>query len=644
MTSAELHTALAQHFGHHAFRPKQEEIVAALCGGNSAFALLPTGAGKSLCYQLPAILRQQGGHGTTLVISPLIALMQDQVQALKKRGVVAERLDSTLSKEEAAAVLRRFAAGELTLLYIAPERLLNPTFARILPTVKIGLVAIDEAHCISEWGHNFRPDYLRIAKVVADLALGPVLALTATATPQTAEAIRQSFAISPENVFQTSFLRQNLHLHVTPLTAEKRLGRVLALLKPKEARPAIVYVTLQETSEWLATQLAARKLKARAYHAGLADEHRSEAQEAFMAGKCDVIVATIAFGMGIDKANVRSVLHYNLPKTLENYQQETGRGGRDGLPAHCELLACGDDQTVLENFVHGDRPTDSSVRMLLDFLLRQGSSVELSSWQAAGIYDIRPGVLETILTVLELAGILEFEERFYDAWEVKLLRPLDAVLAGRELAERLFIQQVWAKGEERGHLRKLLELTSIAAQLEKSPTEIQGLLEGLQGSNDAALRPYRPRQRYRVRTRESVAALLSQLELRFNQQEEHDIARIQQLVDFALASGCRTQRLLAYFGEALPQPCGSCDLCQQKASTLPELPTSERRQLTVDDVARIQRMCDEKHPALRSPRALARFLCGIASPAAAREKLQKHELFGSLAKVPFRDVLGQILA
>ncbi|MEY4483956.1 MAG: hypothetical protein RL693_1408, partial [Verrucomicrobiota bacterium] len=342
-------TTLQENFGHPAFRDGQEPVIQALLEGRSALAIFPTGGGKSLCYQLPALLLD----GLTLVISPLIALMKDQVEALRAKGIAAARLDSSLSAEEVQQVYADMKAGALKLLYIAPERLMNESFMGRLGRTRIGLLAIDESHCISEWGHNFRPEYLRLANVAKQLKLHPVLALTATATPGVAKDIAKAFHIAEADCIQTPFHRRNLALHITPCAAGERLGLLTQKMAKEKRFPAIVYVTLQQTAEQVATHLSKQGINARAYHAGLPDEHRAEVQEQFMGGAVDVIVATIAFGMGIDKANIRAVYHYNLPKTLENYQQEIGRAGRDGNASHCEMMACGDDLIVLENFVYG---------------------------------------------------------------------------------------------------------------------------------------------------------------------------------------------------------------------------------------------------------------------------------------------------
>ena len=404
-------------FGHGGFRPGQREVVEGLMAGRSMLAVFPTGGGKSLCYQLPALLLD----GVTLVISPLIALMKDQVDALRARGIQAARLDSTLSPDEYAGVMAAVRSGELRLLYVAPERLANEGFRHQLARMKLAMVAIDEAHCISEWGHNFRPDYLKLARLCRDLKVPRVLCLTATATPAVAEDICREFGIGEEDHVRLSFHRQNLDLRVTPVVAGERKGVLLEKVRQVDG-PVVVYVTLQHTAEEVATYLQRSGVAAQAYHAGMSDEFRVSAQERFMSGEVRVIVATIAFGMGIDKADIRAVFHYNLPKSLENYTQETGRAGRDGKPSVCEMLACGDDLVTLENFTYGDTPTPEAVRQLVDHVLRRGREFDVSVYELSTVNDTRPLVVTTLLTYLELEGVIEATRPFYATWSVRLLR------------------------------------------------------------------------------------------------------------------------------------------------------------------------------------------------------------------------------
>src|SRR5262245_11327918 len=330
---------LAEHFGFDTFRPGQEQVVEALLAGRSALAVFPTGAGKSLCYQLPALLLD----GVTLVVSPLIALMKDQIDFLARRGIEAARLDSSLDASDQRDISERLRAGSLKLLYVAPERFNNERFLGQLARTRISLFAVDEAHCISEWGHNFRPDYLKLAERARELDAERVLALTATATPAVVADIRAGFGIEERDAVVTGFYRPHLTVLTTPVAAGERDGRLVERLRERRPGSTIVYVTLQRTSLRVAALLAAAGLPARSYHAGMSAEERVAVQEWWTGSPRAIVVATIAFGMGIDKADVRYVYHYNLPKSLESYSQEIGRAGRDGAESVCELLACPDD-------------------------------------------------------------------------------------------------------------------------------------------------------------------------------------------------------------------------------------------------------------------------------------------------------------
>ena len=283
-------------FGFSEFRPGQRPVIEALLAGKPALAVFPTGGGKSLCYQLPALALE----GVTLVVSPLIALMKDQIDFLCSRGIEAARLDSSLSLAEACEVTDRLRAGLLKLLYVAPERFNNERFLSQLKRTKIALFAIDEAHCISEWGHNFRPDYLKLAEAARDLGVERVLALTATATPAVVEDICAGFGIERECAFVTGFYRSNLELRATPVPATERDALLLERLRAREPGPTIVYVTLQRTAEWVAADLESAGLAARPYHAGMESAERTDVQDWWMASDRGIVVATIAFGMGIE--------------------------------------------------------------------------------------------------------------------------------------------------------------------------------------------------------------------------------------------------------------------------------------------------------------------------------------------------------
>jgi ATP-dependent DNA helicase RecQ len=332
-----LHDTLQQVFGLHSFRPGQQEIIELVTQGGDAFVLMPTGAGKSLCYQLPALQRE----GLGIVISPIISLMKDQVDALRANGVKAAMYNSSLGLSEAMSVLDRLHNGELDLLYVAPERMMRSDFINRLQSINLGLIAIDEAHCVSQWGHDFRPEYAALGELRQHFENVPFIALTATADPQTREDIVRVLNLTGAQRFISSFDRPNIRYSV--LEKHKPLNQLLSFLATQKDQSGIIYALSRKRVEEIANALSDRGFSAAAYHAGLTPNTRKNVQEQFIRDDLSIVVATVAFGMGIDKPNVRFVVHYDLPRHIEGYYQETGRAGRDGLPAEALLLFGGQD-------------------------------------------------------------------------------------------------------------------------------------------------------------------------------------------------------------------------------------------------------------------------------------------------------------
>ncbi len=464
-----------------------------LLAGESAAAVFPTGGGKSLCYQLPALMLP----GVTLVVSPLIALMKDQIDALTARGINARRLDSSLGIEEYRDVMAQLRDGTLRLLYVAPERFNNERFRESLRHIRISLFAVDEAHCISEWGHNFRPDYLKLAGFAREFGAERVLALTATATPPVLDDICRLFDIKPQCATRTGFYRANLGIDTLVVDAGDRDQILLDGLRSQPSGPAIVYVTLQRTAEEVAQRLADAGLPARAYHAGLKDEVRSATQEWFMAADRAIVVATIAFGMGVDKADIRAVYHYNLPKSLENYSQEIGRAGRDGRPALCRMLVCPDDLNVLENFIYGDSPDESPIRELIERLFNQGDDFDVSLYGLSTETDIRPLVLRTLLTYLELEGYLQGGTPFYADYSFKPLQCSSEILGRFEGERRTFLAGIF-RHAVKGRTWFKLDIGQTAVTLGSSRERIISALDWLAQQGLLEVKAAGIRHRYRV--------------------------------------------------------------------------------------------------------------------------------------------------
>src|SRR6266702_1841700 len=347
--------ALKKYFGYDEFRPLQEEIVTDALAGRDVFALMPTGGGKSLCFQLPALMRD----GLTIVVSPLISLMKDQVDALQTSGIAATFLNSALNATEARTRLRGLHRSEYRLLYVAPERLMLEHFLENAKRWNTVQIAIDEAHCISEWGHDFRPEYRELAKLRTFFPHVPIMALTATATERVRKDIVQQLELRDALCYVASFNRPNLAYRVIPKSAPYE--QVLAFIRGRPNESGIVYCASRKSADSLATRLGEDAISAKPYHAGLTTAERTKNQELFLRDDARVITATIAFGMGINKLNVRFVAHYDLPKNLESYYQETGRAGRDGLPSECVLLFSASDVAKQIHFI--EEKSESEARI-----------------------------------------------------------------------------------------------------------------------------------------------------------------------------------------------------------------------------------------------------------------------------------------
>lgn len=424
---------LHQYFGFRKFLEGQESVIDTLLKGRDALVIMPTGSGKSLCYQLPALVLQ----GVTVVVSPLIALMKDQVDSLVEKKIPATFINSSISQPDMDDRIRRMTGGEFRLVYIAPERFKSERFVRALATLSIALLAVDEAHCISQWGHDFRPDYLRLKWALKDLGQPQVVALTATATPEVRQDIVEQlglgkFGRQPPEVFVSGFARHNLTLAValTKNRAEK-LARIAQTVR--KLNNGIIYCATRKNVERVAAHLGKEGVRCVAYHGGMTDEQRTKAQAEFMSGKFNVAVATNAFGMGIDRPDLRFVVHYDIPGSVEAYYQEAGRAGRDGEPARCELFFNYADVQTQEFFIEGANPTREVIAGLYHALLRlcAGGPIEMP------IAEIAEHVSEATnemavgssLYLLERGGFIQRKyrkgSRTYTTWLVEPVKSLE---------------------------------------------------------------------------------------------------------------------------------------------------------------------------------------------------------------------------
>ena len=626
-------SALLQQFGFSEFRGGQEQVVDRILNGESALAVFPTGAGKSLCYQLPALALP----GLTLVISPLIALMKDQEDFLRGKGIPAARLDSTLTRDESRKIISDAISGDLKILMISVERLRNEIFREQLRRMKLSLLVVDEAHCISEWGHNFRPDYLKIPEYKSFYGIPQVLLLTATATPRVAEDICGKFGMGPEGLIKTGFFRPNLHLQVLPAAhaAEKR-ERLLEAMGALPQGPSIVYTTLQKGAEGAAAFLNENGYPCEAYHAGLKPEVRADIQNRFMDGSLSCVTATIAFGMGIDKSDIRKVIHLDPPKSIEGYSQEIGRAGRDGAVSSCIFVGSRQGIHTLENFVYGDTPSKGSIHALLSELSAHPERQwEMRQFELSKRLDIRPLPLKTLFVYLELLGIMKPLRVFFESYAFKYEGPKEALFESFQGERRAFVEGL-VRGSDEKKVWSYPDMEAISQATGAPRERILTALTWFEEQGMITLKQGRAVDVFEIlQPQIDVHELTEHLYRLFSSKEASEVKRIHGILELADGNTCIAHALSAYFGEPLSSPCGNCSVCRGRYQPLPPAPS-------VADLStlRLHEIAGDFVDGLSSkdPRFIAKFLCGIPSPSLSRSRGEKG--FASLEAEPFHDVMA----
>ncbi len=637
-----LAVSLKNTFGFDSFRHGQEQTISQLLNGQSSLAIFPTGSGKSLCYQFTALHLPH----LTLVVSPLLALMKDQLAFLASIGIAAASIDSTLKGNQTQEVMTAVRHGEIKILMVSVERFKNERFRQFIQSVSVSMLVVDEAHCISEWGHNFRPDYLKLPNITVELNIPLTLLLTATATKKVKLDMAKKFAISEANIVQTGFYRSNLDLSVVPVASADKSAYLTQQIK-QQSGTGIVYVTLQHSAEKVAAYLQKSGINASAYHAGFDSDIRSKIQTDFMAGKIQVIVATIAFGMGIDKSDIRFVFHYDLPKSIENYSQEIGRAGRDGNLSHCITLANLDGVNIVENFVYGDTPELSGIEYVVDNiktdsqLTQYGGKWELQLLQLSNASNIKQLPLKTLLVQLELLGILEATHAYFADFKIKLLQPKEQILAGFNEQRKQFLAAIF-KATQFKKVWGSLSFDDLLKDKSIDRNRVITALEYLQEQQMIVLETSRMTDVFNVNSKElNDFALTENLYRYFVEKEEKEINRIAALVAFFQIDTCLSYNLARYFDDGnAPQRCGHCSVCRGKTAILEH--SSKAPWPADEDLIRhaenFKQNLSTKITQPISVEMYCRFFVGMTVPLFSRNKVKKLAGFASCEQQRYQEI------
>jgi ATP-dependent DNA helicase RecQ len=583
----DIHEVLREHWGYTQFRPVQEDVIRSVMAGKDTLALLPTGGGKSICFQVPALATGR----LCLVISPLIALMKDQVERLKRMGIPARAITSAMSHVEIDNTLESAAVGRLAFLYVSPERIGSELFQARLPRMPIGIIAVDEAHCISQWGYDFRPSYLRIQELREKLPGTPVLALTATATPAVAMDIMEKLGFQAPHAIRGNFHRPELVLWVSH--GEDRHGRLLKVLRNIPGT-AIVYVRERRITTRIASLLNEHGIQASAYHAGLTTEQRDTIQQEWTTGNIRCVVATNAFGMGIDKSDVRCVVHLEPPPDLESYYQEAGRGGRDGKTAHAFLLTGPGDAEKLQERVERGFPTLDEVRRVYQAFANEhriavGSasleSYDLDLAALAKRCGLPASTTAAALKTLELDGKLALSEGARTPSRILIIAD-QRVIYHLRVNDRRFGPVLEALLRAYGGLYEepvLIEEHRIARLLDTTVEKLVKLLNELDRQRVLMYRPRSDAPRVTLLTPRMDAQRMTLDPAAHRDRIQRAQDRMDAMLDFVNGEECRMRMLLRYFGEPMERDCGHCDRCMvrkppsladQAHQPLPDNPTT----------------------------------------------------------------------
>ena len=638
-TLPDLERTLHERFDLDHFRPGQREVIQEVLSGRDVLCVMPTGGGKSLCYQLPALLLP----GVTLVVSPLIALMKDQVDALLARGIRATLINSTLDLAEQNARIAEVEMRRYDLVYVAPERFRSGRFVETMNRVKPSLLAIDEAHCISEWGHDFRPDYARLGAARRALGMPPCIALTATATDLVRRDISAQLDLINPAQYVTGFDRPNLTYRVHDARKDQEKLAIMAEVLQRNPGPSIVYASSRKRCEEVGGHLRGiLKRDAVIYHAGLTRDERTFAQDRFMKGEADVVVATNAFGMGVDKSNIRSVIHFNMPGTLEAYYQEAGRAGRDGLPSECVLLHSPGDRYLQEMFIENEYPPADAILGVYDFLRTlDAEPIELTQEEIREScrVEIQETAVGTALRILESATVLERLRPRENMAIIRIRREPNDLPIDQRVSPKANVQRLVAKAIEGivngrfgepvyfhpDEFAKALGLDRIALTRAIRTLAAETPVDYIPPFRGNALRLFDRQKKAR-----DLKIDFTALHKRKNQEYE----KLERIINYAATKACRRAFILSYFGDENAANCGRCDHCESRggaASSFLAIDTPSGREVLQKILSGVAR-CKARF----GKTVIAQMLCGSSSEKMSATGLRNLSTFGILAGCGFQ--------